>query len=113
MCAIFYCHLHTIRDIRVELQDVYAVYYCLNMAKDQTHDDDTKSAPSASMVLLLIGTVADTTWRLFVPTIGGTVCGLWADNAWETKPWFTIVGVTLGAILAFTLVYLQIRTIKK
>lgn len=77
------------------------------------HDDDVKSAPNSSLVFLLLGTLADTTWRLFIPTLGGTVLGLWADNSWETKPIFTVLGVTFGTAISLSLIYLQIRAIKK
>ena len=85
------------------------------MSKGASEDDDAdiKSAPTAKMALLLLGTVADTTWRMFVPTLGGLGLGLWADKRWETTPLWTITGVIVGAILAFSLVYLQIKRVKK
>lgn len=69
--------------------------------------------PSPATVLLLFGTIADTTWRLFVPTLLGVIIGLMIDNYFETKPWFTITGVLIGAFLAFELVYLQMKGMKK
>lgn len=70
--------------------------------------------PSArEIVLVMFGTLANTTWRLFVPTIGGTILGVWADNSWDTKPWFTIIGVSLGTIGSFMLIYAQLSQIKK
>ncbi len=58
-------------------------------------------------------TLLDTSARLFVPSVGGTALGLWLDITNNTKPWFTIGGVTLGTIIAFGLVYAQIKTINK
>lgn len=55
----------------------------------------------------------DTSARLFVPAIGGTILGLWADNSWGTKPWLTLVGVTVGTVVAFLLVYMQLKSVKK
>lgn len=69
--------------------------------------------PSPATVLLLFGTIADTTWRLFVPTLLGVIVGLMIDNHFATKPWFTIIGVGVGALLAFALVYSQMKGIKK
>ena len=83
------------------------------MAKSLSSDADTSSAPSSTTLNLILGTVADTTWRLFVPTIGGTVLGIWIDNTYDTKPWATIIGVTLGTSASFGLIYLQIRKVQK
>ena len=69
--------------------------------------------PSPATVLLLFGTIADTTWRLFVPTLLGVIIGLLVDTHFATKPWFTAIGVIAGALLAFELVYLQMKGIKK
>lgn len=55
-------------------------------------------------------TLADTTMRLFIPSVGGTVVGIWLDRTIGSRPWFTIVGVIVGAAIAFGLVYLQIKT---
>lgn len=83
------------------------------MAKSSTSDADTSSAPSYSSTVLILGTVADTTWRLFVPTIGGTIIGIIIDNIYGTKPWATIIGVSVGTALSIGLIYLQIRKVQK
>lgn len=96
------------------------LYYVMNMPKNQkpvsdTYDDDYDApAPAASpkVAALLFLTVADTTWRLFLPTIGGTILGIWLDHKYELTPLLTILGVTLGTALAFVLVYMQIRKVK-
>lgn len=78
------------------------------------HKEPEPIEPSArEIVLVMFGTLANTTWRLFVPTIGGTILGVWADNSWDTKPWFTIIGVSLGTIGSFMLIYAQLSQIKK
>ena len=58
-------------------------------------------------------TFLDTSTRLFVPSIGGTVLGLWGDKSWGTTPWLTLTGVTLGTVIAFSLVYLQLKAVNK
>ena len=63
----------------------------------------------ASMVWTTFG---DTTWRLFVPSVGGTLLGVWADNEWGTTPLMIIVGTTLGCACAIWLVVLQYRKVK-
>lgn len=64
--------------------------------------------PAAVTLLFL-----DTSTRLFVPSIGGTVLGLWADKSFNTVPYLTLLGVTLGSAVAFSLVYLQLKAVKK
>lgn len=83
----------------------------MNKAADST---TTPPAPkgslsAASMILM----IADTTARLFIPTIGGTVLGIWADHRFDTKPWLTVAGVTGGAVLAYLFVFMQLRSIKR
>jgi len=65
--------------------------------------------PVNSPVVLLIGIIADTTWRMFVPTIGLTILGVYIDNQLHSVPVATGVGVILGSIFALVLVRKQIR----
>lgn len=63
------------------------------------------------MVILLLGTIGDTTWRMFVPTIGLTVAGVYADKSFGTKPWLSAIGVVLGAVIAGLLVKRQLQKV--
>lgn len=56
-------------------------------------------------------TIADTTWRMFVPSIGLTLLGIWCDNKWQTTPWLMFAGIILGLLLAALAVWLQYRKI--
>lgn len=38
--------------------------------------DETPAPPSLSTVTLLLRTIGDTTWRMFIPTIGMTILGV-------------------------------------
>lgn len=71
------------------------------------------TTPSANDVLVLFGTVADTTWRMFVPTIGGLVLGMWADSAFASKPLLTITGVCIGVAICLGLIYIQLKGVTK
>lgn len=83
----------------------------MNKAADSTTQPPaSKGSLSATSMILMI---ADTSARLFVPTIGGTILGIWADHNFDTKPWMTVAGVMLGAALAFVLVFMQLRSIKR
>ena len=62
---------------------------------------------------LLMKTMAGTTWRVFLPTIGLTFLGLWLDNVINMKPWLTFGGIAIGVIVAAVLVWLQVAKIKR
>jgi hypothetical protein len=59
--------------------------------------------------LELIVSMADTTWRMFVPPAVLVPAGLWADLKWGTKPWLTLVGLLVGLSLSVLLVRAQLR----
>lgn len=82
------------------------------MATSPDRGDDHQMPPKTSTVLLLL-TIADTTWRLFLSTIGLTVLGLLLDKQLGTKPWLMIAGIILGAIAAWYLTRLQLKKVKK
>lgn len=62
--------------------------------------------------LAFVTTIADTTWRMFVPSVGFTLLGVWADAQWDTKPWLMAVGIVIGAASAYVLVSRQITRLK-
>lgn len=61
---------------------------------------------------MLLVTIADTTWRMFIPTIGFTFAGVALDNIFLTKPWLTVVGVVVGAVAALVLVTRQLSAVR-
>ena len=71
----------------------------------------TKRQQSASMLLLT--TALDTTWRAFLPTIGGTFLGIGIDHQFNIAPVGTIVCMIAGAGLSALLITLQIRGVRK
>lgn len=76
------------------------------------HDKEEKQAPpDRSTVLLLLGTMVDTTWRMFVPTAAGGLMGWWGDSIWHTAPWLSIAGVALGAVVAGALIWQQLKQV--
>lgn len=70
-----------------------------------------KRPQSASM--LLLATALDTTWRAFVPTIGGTFLGIGIDHLFHIAPFGTIVCLIVGAGLSALLIVKQIRDVRK
>lgn len=77
------------------------------------HDkEDKRVPPDRSTVILLLSTMADTTWRMFVPIIGLTVGGLLLDKQFHTTPVLMIIGIILGIILAAVLVRRQLLSVQ-
>lgn len=69
--------------------------------------------PKQSTVLLLLGTIADTTWRMFIPIVGLLLVGLWIDKRFNTLPW-ALIGLTLvGVLIASALVRNQLKNVNK
>ncbi len=71
------------------------------------------TTPKANDVLVLFSTVADTTWRMFVPTLVGLALGIWADSTFDTKPLWTLVGVFVGVAVCLGLIYIQMKGVEK
>ncbi len=65
-----------------------------------------RSANATSAVLI---SLADTTWRMFVPTIGLLLIGRYADSQFDTKPFGMIIGIVVGAVFAWLLVRKQLH----
>lgn len=82
------------------------------MTEKEDNTKEENKLPSADDAIVLFATIADTTWRLFVPTLGGVGFGLWIDNTYDTKPLATIIGVCCGTILSLYLVYRQLQGVK-
>ena len=74
-----------------------------------TKTDHVPSPPDHSTVVLMLGAIADTTWRMFLPTVGLMSAGYFADQALGTKPWLFALGVIAGSIIAGLLVRNQLR----
>ena len=83
------------------------------MSASQNDDDKQPTPPDPSTVILLLTTIGDTTWRMFVPTIGLTILGLLADKWLQTTPWVMIFGIVAGSYLAYLLVKNQIKRVRQ
>lgn len=79
----------------------------------------TKKEASVSRVtedearLVVFATIADTTWRMFVPVIGLTLVGYVVDRVFETLPVGVFTGLGVGIVLAVALVVQQYRRVTK
>ena len=83
------------------------------MSAPSDKHDTVPPPPDRSTVILLLGTMADTTWRMFVPIIGLMLLGLKVDTMIHSKPWATIIGLGLGVWLAAVLVRRQFKRVNK
>jgi hypothetical protein len=82
------------------------------MSTSQKDGDEPQVPPKSSQAVILL-TLADTTWRMFVPSVGLTFVGLWLDGKWHTAPWLMMLGVVAGVLIAIMAVKLQIKKISK
>lgn len=64
-----------------------------------------------SPVILLLGDIGDTTWRMFIPTIGLTLIGVNLDTLYSSAPWGMLAGAALGAIAAGYLIKKQLQRV--
>ncbi len=64
-------------------------------------------------MMILARTMIGTMWRMFLPTIGLTLLGLWLDNVSGMKMRWLLAGIISGAIISVVLVALQIAKIKQ
>jgi hypothetical protein len=81
------------------------------MGTSPNNRDDKGVPPKSSTVILLLLTMGDTTWRMFVPIIGLMGLGLWIDQQFHTKPWIMIIGMAAGVYLAAMLVKRQFKRV--
>lgn len=73
----------------------------------------TKSPSTISAPMLIFKTALDTTWRAFVPTIGGVFLGIGLDRLWGIAPIATIGCLLLGTTLSAVLIIKQLRDVQK
>lgn len=83
------------------------------MSADAVKNGEKKPQPSEkpakSTVVLLFAIAVDTTWRMFVPTLGGAGLGLWADSVYSTEPIYAMSGLTVGVAMTALLVHQQYK----
>lgn len=83
------------------------------MSSSPKKRDESPAPPEKSTAILLLGTVADTTWRMFIPTIGLMLVGIMLDKSLHMKPWCMIVGLIVGTIITVLLVRRQLAALQK
>ena len=93
---------------------VLVLYVVYKRAPNDTPSGTPSEPPKTnSTVLLLLGTIGDTTWRMFVPVIGMLMLGVWVDTTYATLPWATILLTVMGIAIATELVRRQLNNVNK
>ena len=75
-------------------------------------DISANDTGDSGAMMILARTMIGTMWRMFLPTIGLTLLGLWLDNVSGIKMRWLLAGIISGAIISVILVALQIAKIK-
>ncbi len=83
------------------------------MSTPSSDHDAQQTPPNPSTVILLLRDIGDTTWRMFIPTIGFTLLGVWTDRSFHSQPIGLTIGVIIGGFAAFWLIRKQLRTVNK
>ena len=76
-------------------------------------DISANDTGDSGAMMILVRTMIGTMWRMFLPTIGLTLLGLWLDNVSGMKMRWLLAGIISGAIISVILVALQIAKIKQ
>ena len=76
-------------------------------------DISANDTGNSGAMMILARTMIGTVWRMFLPTIGLTLLGLWLDNVSGMKMRWLLAGIISGAIISVILVALQIAKIKQ
>ena len=66
-----------------------------------------------SATMLIFVTALDTTWRAFLPTIGGVFLGIGIDKLLNIAPVATIICLALGTLASALLIAKQLRDVRK
>ena len=73
----------------------------------------TKPQSGISAPMLIFITALDTTWRAFLPTLGGVFLGIGIDHWLNIAPIATIVCLVLGVVASAMLIAVQLRDVRK
>ena len=76
-------------------------------------DISANDTGDSGAMMILARTMIGTMWRMFLPTIGLTLLGLWLDNVGGMKMRWLLAGIVSGAIISVILVAFQIAKIKQ
>lgn len=73
----------------------------------------SRSFFGTSPIMVILRTALDTTWRMFVPILGGLGFGILVDHQFGWSPVGVFSGLALGALSTIALISQQFISIKK
>jgi len=73
----------------------------------------TKEQSGLSGPMLIFITALDTTWRAFLPTLGGVFLGIGLDHLFSIAPTATIICLIAGVVTSALLITKQLRDIRR
>lgn len=79
------------------------------MGHEQRQPQKRSTVPDMSTVFVIMGTIGETTWRMFTPVITLLVVGIWLDSKTGDKPWYSLGSALLGFAIAIALVAQQYK----
>ena len=83
------------------------------MPKGTRKPSIAKDGDNLRTALILWGTLADTSWRMFVPVLGLTLVGYLLDGSFQTRPVLMFIGMGLGVVSAVLLIVQQYKGVTK
>lgn len=85
------------------------------MKRDDTAASDSRvpNADNGSAGQMMWLTLADTTWRVAVPTVLLAGLGIIVDKKLGTMPLYTLIGLVVGLVSAGALVWSQLKAVTK
>lgn len=75
------------------------------------HNAQQAEGDSISDTLLLLARIAGIGWTVAIAILAGAGAGWWLDRQFGTRPWLTLAGVALGAVVAFTAMIRLLRSV--
>jgi len=85
----------------------------LSKKTSRTTDSPSQTQSPLTAPMLIFMTALDTTWRAFVPTLGGVFLGIGIDSWFKTAPIGTITCLILGTALSVVLITKQLRDVRR
>jgi hypothetical protein len=70
---------------------------------------EREGTQNRALILSIVRSMGEVTWRMILPSILLVPLGLWADLRFKTVPWLTLGGLVVGLGLSITLVRQQLR----
>jgi len=83
------------------------------MKRDERPASSTDAPSQGDATGGVLASLADTTWRVAVPTVLFSGLGIFADNKLRTMPLCTIIGLVIGLVAAGALIWHQVQNVTK